>query len=83
METQFIIAGPIEDEEQLWWSNEYGWVPGIGQATTLPKEILTDPLPIEATGIMEITMKMEYVTFYIPLPGGGYNKKIMTSEIRC
>lgn len=64
METQFIIAGPIKSEEQTWWNTEHGWTPDIKNATTLPKAILTSPLPPGGVGIMEITDKWEYVHFY-------------------
>lgn len=81
-ETQFVIAGPVENEEQLWWHNELGWITKFECATTLPKQILTSPLPPGATGIMEITMDWEAVGFYMPLSvGGGHGT--MFGEKRC
>ena len=70
-ETQFLITGPVIDEEQTYWNNDRGWVPFLVEGTTLPKKILTTPLPQGATGIMELTMLGEYVGFYQTLPRGG------------
>lgn len=70
METQFIIAGPIQNEEQLWWNNHQGWISGLENATTLPKQILTSPLPPGGVGVMEITMNMEFVAYYARVPTG-------------
>ena len=70
-ETQFIICGPVVDEEQTYWHNERGWVVLLSNATTLPREILTSPLPPGASGIMELTMLGEYVRFLQTLPHTG------------
>lgn len=69
--TQFVIAGPIANDTQLWWHNELGWIEDLIEATTLPVDILTTPLPPGATGVLEITMDGSYVCFYTLLPGVG------------
>lgn len=72
MKNQFVIAGPIESEEQLWWNNEKGWVE-FKDATPLPPAILDSPLPPGATGVMEITEDWCYVDFFpvTPSPVGA------------
>lgn len=73
--SQFIIAGPIQDEEQYWWSNDLGWTSDQTEATTFPKGILTETLPVGARGLLEMTMKGEPIGFLqaLPLPGRASN----------
>jgi len=68
-DTQFIIAGPVLNEEQTWWNNDHDWVTDFENATTFPKDILTTTLPMGATGIMEVKMDFTPVGFYTPYPG--------------
>jgi len=70
MQTQFVIAGPVENEEQTWWNNNQGWISDFTEATTLPSDVLTSSLPHGATGIMEVTEEGEVVRFLKTLPHG-------------
>lgn len=69
-ETQFIVAGPVVNEEQTYWNNDRQWVTFLAEATTFPHDILTSPLPIGSSGIMELTLLGEYVRFLKTLPRG-------------
>ena len=62
---QFIITGPIENEEQLYWNNDPSrmWVE-FGEATTFPVDILSSPLPPRASGVMELTITRIPITVY-------------------
>jgi hypothetical protein len=55
---QFIITGPRDGEDQLYWNNSPTrmWVE-FGEATTFPIDILSAPLPPRASGIMEVTIE--------------------------
>lgn len=74
-ETQFVVAGPVLNEEQLYWHNDDKWITSLPDATTFPAEILTSPLPLGATGIMELTILGEYVRFLPTLPREGSSEK--------
>lgn len=69
--TQFIVTGPVVNEEQTYWNNDLQWVTFLAEATTFPHDILTSLLPVGATGIMELTLDGEYVRFLKTLPRGG------------
>lgn len=69
-ENDYVIAGPILNEEQTYWHNDRGWITDLGEATTLPREIITNPLPPGAAGIMELTPDGP-VAFYTPYPSYG------------
>lgn len=71
-EKDYLITGPVRNEDQTYWHNDYGWITEFGEATTLPKQILTSPLPPGATGIMELTPGGP-VAFYpaVSPPTGG------------
>jgi hypothetical protein len=61
--TQFVITGPIVDDELLYWNNDWGWT-SLEEATTFDKEIMTVPLPVEGSGVMEVSMIKEPVKYY-------------------
>lgn len=55
--SQFLICGPIgDDDAPTYWNNDQGWVSDSREATTLPRQILTSPLPEGSVGILELTM---------------------------
>ena len=72
---QFVVCGPISNEEQTYWHNEHEWITDLDKATTFPKAIMALPLPSGATGIMELTMLGEYVSFFHTPPREGGLKK--------
>lgn len=64
-QTDFIIAGPVIDEDQCYYNVEHnGWVNDIKAASTFPKEIMLEKLPLDTTGIMELTAEGQFVNFY-------------------
>jgi hypothetical protein len=71
-DSQFVIAGPVINEEQTWWNNDQGWVDDFFRATTLPVDILLSPLPLGATGILRMTMEGKPLGFVRKLnPSSG------------
>jgi hypothetical protein len=70
-EKEYIITGPVLNDEQTYWNNDNGWVSEFSEATTFPREIVTTLLPQGATGIMELTLAGEYVRYLQTLPRGG------------
>lgn len=66
--TQFVITGPVTNEEQTYWNMDRQWVTYLAEATTFPHDILTSPLPPGSSGVMELTLTGEYVKFYETLP---------------
>ena len=67
-DTQCIIAGPKENDEQLWWNTERGWIEDMTEATTFPPSVIDYPLPTGATGVLELTLTGEHVRFLKTLP---------------
>jgi len=49
----FVIVGPEVDEEILYWSNHIGWTV-LENASHFDSRILTIPLPIESTAILNL-----------------------------
>ena len=53
MEKQYIIQGPMVDEETLYWSNKDGWG-SMDTATRFGPELLFMPLPLEGVAVLEL-----------------------------
>jgi len=69
VKTEFVILGPIVDEEATYWNvPNWAWTKEYFDATTFDKEIMTSPLPEGGVGYMEIVKGTEY-------PVGVYNEK--------
>jgi hypothetical protein len=69
-ESQFVISGK-EHGEPVYWSNELGWIDDVTEATTFPKGILGEPLPVGSEGVLELTLTGEHVAFYSCHPSRG------------
>lgn len=71
-ESQFVIAGK-QHGEPVYWNNELGWIDDLTEATTFPKGILGESLPLGAESVLELTLTGEHVACYscTPPPGGG------------
>ena len=73
---RFIIQGPMQDEETLYWSNDDGWGSMDG-ATRFGPELLLMPLPLEGVAILELnddgTIKECYLRGQRPPPPVGDN----------
>jgi hypothetical protein len=71
MDTNFIIAGPIDGDEPTWYNLIEGWTTEIEQASLFPRAILSDPLPPGGVFFAEIGENYGIVATYTPLPTGG------------
>lgn len=60
---KYILIGPEDPEgdDNLYWSNDWGWGTFEG-CTQFDKRIFNTPLPVETEGIAEL------------LPGGGVGR---------
>jgi hypothetical protein len=74
MEKQYIIQGPMVEEETLYWSNDLGWV-DMASATRFGPEVLFFPLPLEGVAILELDDKGNVTNCYLRGTGGGGSNK--------
>ena len=69
MESDYIIAGPIINEEPTWYKIHDTWVTDIEQATKFPRAILVDSLPVGGEFYAKIDSDCRITATYTPLGG--------------
>jgi hypothetical protein len=73
--TGYYILGPKFHEDPMYWNKEdHGWVIEFENATPFSKDILTSPMPRDATCIMKFSNTGEPLAQFDILPLRGLVK---------
>lgn len=71
MDSQYIILGPILDGEiETCWNAYFGWITKRTEATLHSFSVLTMPLPLGTTDLLEVSPQGDIRGLLMPLPSG-------------